>query len=186
MPKRPGIDPPSADTALKGFIVCTFTGIAVELPVKRSEATAVFLVASELARRDYIVNMMPAGYHVFDIEATDAESGRKCSINVRGQEQKAAWRGKRKRDFAGLFYILVHVGKTRDDDEFFILSQQEYNECVQRRYHEWREKPDRDESKWQDGFPYNYVTDYKNRWDKLTNFVKDQQTRVKESAEGRA
>jgi hypothetical protein len=136
MPKRPTIDPLTADNTLAGFTVCTFTSIAIELPVKRSEATAVFLVASELARRDYIVTMMPAGHPVFDIEATDAQSTVKCSINVRGQEGKSAWRGKREGDIAGLFYILVHVGETRTDDEFFILSQNEYNQCVQRRYDE--------------------------------------------------
>src|SRR5262249_19097289 len=160
-----------AENALAGFSVCAFTGIVVELPIKRSEATAVFLVAAELARRDYIVTMMPAGYAVLDIEAIDVESGTKCSINVRGQDGKAPWRGKRKPDFAGLFYVLVHLGKTRCDDEFFILTQQEYNECVNRRHEEWSKTPDRDQSKWKDGFPYQYAIVHKDKWDKLKTFV---------------
>jgi hypothetical protein len=92
----------------------------------RTQWTAQFLVAGELARRDYTV-AFTMGNHtpVADLIVGHLPSG--VQFFVKGLASPGSWlvelEGKPTTE--GLYYILVLVGADREKDRFFVLSQAE-------------------------------------------------------------
>jgi hypothetical protein len=94
----------------------------------RTQWTAQFLVAAELARRDYVV-AFTMGNHtpVADLMVGHLPTGAQFLVNVKGLAAPGSWlvELEGKPTVEGLYYILVLVGAERNKDRFFILSQAE-------------------------------------------------------------
>src|SRR5208283_3881555 len=94
---------------------------------QRTQWTAQFLTASELARRNYVVSFTMGNYTPTADLMVGTQAGKQFWIDVKGLSRNNAWLINRKADRLNLFYVLVRVGDTRDDDRFFILRQAEMN-----------------------------------------------------------
>jgi hypothetical protein len=71
------------------------------------------------------------------------------------------WWMMKKEQFEHLFYVLVVVGKADDEGRFFVLSQQELNDLIDRYQEEHpRQKP-------LGGFAWQYPHRFEDRWDAL-------------------
>ena len=98
----------------------------------KTQWTAQFLVAAELARRGYEVSFtMGNATPIADLMVGSPRSGRMFWVDVKGLSSKNAWFLKRQATRPDLFYILVLVDGAAGDDRFFILDQGEANQLVE-------------------------------------------------------
>ena len=95
--------------------------------VNYTQWTAQFLVAAELARRDYTVAFTLGNTPSVDLVVTHFPSGAQFLVDVKGSASKNTWLVERegKPTVEGLYYILVYVAEKRENDRFFILTQTE-------------------------------------------------------------
>jgi hypothetical protein len=96
-----------------------------------SQWTAQFLVAAKLCRAGYTVAFtMGNNTPMADMLVTTPD-GRQFSIDVKGMGVKASWWVQRKEAMAGLFYVLVYIDNTgNEEDRYFIATQAQYNEAI--------------------------------------------------------
>jgi hypothetical protein len=94
---------------------------------------AQFLAASELVRLGYVVSFtMGNNTPTADLMVGVPGSGLQFWVDVKGLSSNNAWLITPKPSHLNLFYVLVRVGENRTDDRFFILSQPEMNQLLDR------------------------------------------------------
>ena len=123
---------------------------------------AQFLAAAELERAGYDVAFtMGNSTPVADLMVGNPVTGEQFWVDVKGLQSRNAWFGKRKGARPNLYYALVFVGSDRSKDMFFVLTQAEFNDLVQ--------KYDRDHPGQikQGGFAWGAPLGFENKWAKL-------------------
>ena len=87
--------------------------------------------------------------------------GRQFWIDVKGLASRNSWWGKEKPLGPGLFYVGMLVGKARNQDDFFVMTQAEWNGLVAdyQARHPAQKKAG--------GFAWKDAAPFKGRWDKL-------------------
>lgn len=91
---------------------------------------AQFLVAAELERRGYVVSFtMGHATPVADLMVGHPD-GRQFWVDVKGLQSKNAWMGTKKAPRDGLFYVLVFVGSAVTEDQYFVVTQSEWDHLI--------------------------------------------------------
>ncbi len=123
---------------------------------------AQFLVAGELERAGYVVTFTMGHATPFaDLMVGRLDKGCQFWVDVKGLRTRNSWWGEEKVLRERLFYVGVHVAKVRADDEFFVMSQVEWNDLI-RDYNARHPK-----QKKSGGFAWKDALPHKDRWDKL-------------------
>lgn len=139
----------------------------------RTQWTAQFLVAAELARRGYTVAFtMGNRTPVADLMVAHvSERGVQFLVNVKGLAGRSTWLVEREGEpiVKDLYYILVSVGARRSEDQFFILSQAEVREEVLKEKKRRGGKGALDPRGFQ-GFPFHIADPFKDRWERLPHW----------------
>jgi hypothetical protein len=130
----------------------------------RTQWTAQFLVAAELVRRGYVVAFTMGNHSpVADLMVGVKDGGNQFWVDVKGSSASAAWLVKKKASAADLFYVLVLVGQSREQDRFFILTQGEANRLAD----EYRMGHPRQKTTNPDGFNWGDALPFEGRWERL-------------------
>ncbi len=125
---------------------------------------AQFLVAGELERAGYVVTFtMGHATPVADL-MVGHPNGKPFWVDVKGLASRNSWWGKEKIARDGLFYVGVLVAQSRNQDEFYVMTQADWNGLV-RDYQ--RRHPS---AKKVGGFAWKDAASFKGRWDKLPNW----------------
>jgi hypothetical protein len=132
---------------------------------QRTQWCAQFLAASELVRRGYVVSFT-MGNHTptADLMVGVPQTGLQFWVDVKGLASNNAWLIKPKPEHLNLFYILVRVAENRKDDRFFILSQSEMNQLLDKARAEREARNSTDKT---EGFRFTYPQDYESHWASL-------------------
>ena len=129
---------------------------------------AQYLVAGELARRNYTVAFTLGNMPSVDLIVTHLESRRQFFVDVKGLSRKTSWlvelEGKPTVD--GLYYILVYAARDRKDDCFFILTQKEARH-LRDKYKKQRGGKGSLNRRGFSGFPFNFPRAFEGCWDHL-------------------
>jgi hypothetical protein len=98
----------------------------------QTQWTAQFLAAAELVRLGYEVSFtMGNNTPRADMMVGSQERGAPFWVDVKGSVRHNGWFIKQKAHLGRLYYILVDIGSERENDCFFILSQEELAKAVQ-------------------------------------------------------
>jgi hypothetical protein len=134
----------------------------------RTQWTAQFLVASELARRGYTVSFT-MGNHTPDADLmVGIPGGGLFWIDVKGLSAKNSWVVSNKKTNSNLYYVLVYVApeppleKSRDIDQFFVLTQ----EGIKNLLDDYLKRHPNDKNKLP-GFGWSDPKEFRNAWHKL-------------------
>ena len=103
-----------------------------------------------------------------DLMVGHLETGKQCWVDVKGLSEKNAWNFGDKDDCPKLLYVLVLVGKTYRQDRFFILSQQEVKDEIDRFYKAY---PKQKRNGTAVGFKFDYAEQYEGKWDTIAATV---------------
>jgi hypothetical protein len=126
--------------------------------IQRTQWTAQFLAASELVRNGYVVAFtMGNRTPVADLTVARPDATSLFWIDVKGLSSNNAWLIRRRGNIDNLFYILVRVGDSRDDDIFFILSHRQINELIDESHRLHPKDPT-------EGFGWRYPFPYRDNW----------------------
>lgn len=128
----------------------------------RTQWTAQFLVASELARNGYTVSFTMGNHTPLADLMVGCPSGAQFWIDVKGLSSSSSWLVNEKRPHRGLYYVFARVGETRAEDHFFVLTQAEANQAIQR--YQASHPSSRHEMS---GFNYRDVESFEDAWRKL-------------------
>lgn len=129
---------------------------------QRTQWTAQFLVASELARNGYTVSFTMGNHTPVADLMVGCANGTQFWVDVKGLSSSNAWVVKPKERRHGLYYVLTRVGDKRADDRFFILTQEEANRTIQH-YQEKHQSAKHEVS----GFNFNDAMPFEGAWRKL-------------------
>lgn len=135
----------------------------------RTQWTAQFLVAAELARRNYVVSFtMGNATPTADLMVGHLLSGAQFWVDVKGLSSPSTWLVERpgKPMVSGLFYILVLVAQSRDKDRFFVLTQNDARKLISQ-YSEERGGKGSLNPLGFSGFPFSRPTKFERLWHKL-------------------
>jgi hypothetical protein len=138
------------------------------ISTSRTEWAAVFLAAAELVRLGYVVSFtMGNRTPMADLMVGNPISGKVFWIDVKGRAglTGGGWAARAKTPLPDLFYILVSVANDRASDEFFILSQADFNQQLA----EWRAA----HPTWSvrgEGISRSAAQAYKGRWHTLPGY----------------
>jgi hypothetical protein len=124
----------------------------------RTQWTAQFLVAAELARQGYTVSFTMGNNTPTADLMVGTEDGKQFWVDVKGLYSNNAWLISRKEDHINLFYVLVRVGEAREKDRFFVLNQSDMNKLLVKS--EAARKPTDTTS----GFGFRYPKDFEGNW----------------------
>jgi hypothetical protein len=95
------------------------------------------------------------------------QSGDQFWIDVKGLSSNNAWLvSRRDENHLNLYYILVRVGETREQDRFFILPESEINKLLDKSK---REHPNDPTS----GFGFRYPEAFEGKWELLPKALPD-------------
>lgn len=133
---------------------------------QRTQWCAQFLVASELVRRGYVVSFTMGNHTPTADLMVGSTGGLQFCVDVKGLSSNNAWLIRPKPNHLNLFYVLVRVGETRNDDRFFILSQREMNQLLGRAK---AERVARNSTDPTEGFRFHYPRGYEGHWQILPN-----------------
>jgi hypothetical protein len=130
---------------------------------QKTQWAAQFLAASELVRRGYLVSFtMGNSTPLADLMVGYQSSGIQFWVDVKGNSAQRGWFCREKPSFPRLYYILVGVGMHRENDRFFILSQDKLNELIRQDLARHPlQKPGWDGVIWKDALPFE------NAWNTL-------------------
>ena len=96
----------------------------------RTQWTAQFLTAGELARRFYTVSFTMGNHTPVADLIVGSPSGHQFWVDVKGLSSRNFWLLHEKPAHVNLFYVLVYVDPTREGDLFFVLSQANANSLI--------------------------------------------------------
>jgi hypothetical protein len=88
------------------------------------------------------------------------QTGRQFWVDVKGLSTNNAWLITPKQFRLNLYYILVRVGDTKDQDRFFILPQSETHKLLEKSKLEHPTDPT-------SGFAFRYPESFENKWEIL-------------------
>ncbi len=126
---------------------------------------AQFLVAAELERHGYVVTFtMGHATPVADLMVGHPGGKTPFWVDVKGLASRNSWWGNAKLARERLFYVGVLVAKSRDLDEFFVMTQANWNGLVR----DYQDRHPR--QKKVGGFAWRDAERFKNRWDKLPDW----------------
>jgi hypothetical protein len=127
---------------------------------QRTQWAAQFLAASELVRRYYVVSFT-MGNNTPDADLmVGTQNGGQFWVDVKGLSTNNAWLITPKQVRLNLYYILVRVGDTKDQDRFFILPQSETNKLLEKSKLAHPTDPT-------NGFAFRYPENFENKWEIL-------------------
>ena len=130
---------------------------------------AQYLVAGELARRNYTVAFTLGNMPSVDLIVTHLESGRQFLVDVKGLSKKSTWlvELEGKPTVNNLYYILVYVDRDRKNDQFHILTQDEARHLRDDHKRQRGGKGSLNRRGLFSGFPFNFPNKFEGRWDHL-------------------
>jgi hypothetical protein len=126
----------------------------------RTQWASQFLAASELVRRYYVVSFTMGNHTPTADLMVGTETGSQFWVDVKGLSSNNAWLISKKPEHLNLFYILVRVGEVRDQDRFFILTQPEMNELLDKSRLAHPTDPT-------SGFAFKYPLPFEGKWEVL-------------------
>ena len=139
-------------------------GVAKGAKARNTQWAAQFLVASELVRNGYVVSFtMGNNTPIADLMVGKPDGTSLFWVDVKGLASKNYFLVKKKTTHESLFYVLVRVGKKRGDDDFFVLSQQQVNELIEKQ----REKDEEKGKVPLSGFGWAACMPFEDRWSVL-------------------
>jgi hypothetical protein len=98
--------------------------------ISRTQWAAQFLVAAELVRLGYVVSFTMGNTTPMADLMVGRQNGTQFWVDVKGVTDHRAILQREKEKLEGLFYVVVNVGTTRDNDEFYVLSQSDFNALI--------------------------------------------------------
>ncbi len=135
----------------------------------QTQWTAQFLAAAELTRRGCVVSFTMGNHTpVADLMVGIPDKRKPFWVDVKGQVGRNGWIVRSKQPRADLYYVLVFIGRSRADDRFFILSQQETERLSQQHKEAHPNAP----KGLGGGFTWKAAEKYEDRWETLVEISK--------------
>ncbi len=134
----------------------------------RTQWSTQFLAAAELVRRGDTVAFTMGNYTPVADLMVGAPSGTQFWVDVKGLGAQSSWLVRPKPNRQNLFYILVCLaplgthGKERKPDRFFVLTQKQANDLINRSR---KEHPG--DKGTMPGFPWSYAIGFEDKWSAL-------------------